>query len=168
MREIMKAVYPRIQPILFTVLVFVALKTLLSGCAPSTPQVNTAPLSVGVSSRTEPQQLKRGQEARVNVVVEINYEDGQGSETFITTASVQPENGLRFVSGYDQIKVDRWKGSWAKRTLSMWPAEQRRLEFSIQVSPDIEVGRYKIKIEVKRGSDASMLHEDALFLSIDE
>lgn len=164
---VMKAICHRIQPVLFALLVFVSLEILPSGCT-STPKVNTVPLSVSVSSQIEPQQLKRGQEAWVNVAVEITYEDGPDSETFITTASVQPENGLRFVSNYAHTKVDRRKGSWSKRTLSMWPAEQRRLEFSLQVSPDIEVGQYKIKIEVQQGSDASMVYEDALFLSVDE
>jgi hypothetical protein len=165
---VMKAICHRIRPVLFIVLVLVSLNILPSGCTRSTPEVNTVPPSVSVNSRTEPQHLKRGQEAWVNVAVEITYEDGQGSETFITTASVQPENGLRFVSSHGQTKVESWKGRWAKRTLSMWPAEQRRLEFLLQVSPDIEVGRYKIKIEVKQGSDSSMVYDDALVLLVDE
>ena len=158
----MKIAHRLIQSVLPAAL----LVLLLSGCASRASRATVVPLSVNFSSRAEPQSLPRGQEAQVRIVVEIDYEAGEGSQALVATATVQPDSGLRFVEGEGRAKVDSRKGRWAQRTLNMWPAEQRQLEFLLQVSPDIEVGRYKIVVDVKQASDSSLLYEDALFLSV--
>ena len=162
----MKISHRPIRSVLPAALLAPLLVLLLSGCVSRASRATVVPLSVNISSRAEPQSLPRGQEAQIRIVVEIDYQAGEGSQTFIATATVQPESGLRFVQDESRAKVDSRKGRWAQRTLSMWPAEQRQLEFLLQVSPDIEVGRYKIVVDVKQASDSSLLYEDALFLSV--
>jgi len=158
----MKIAHRPIRPVLLAVL----LVLLLGGCASRASRTAVVTPTVTARSSAEPQSLPRGQEAQVRIVIEIDYEAGEGSQTFVATATVQPDSGLRFVEDEGRVKVDSRKGRWAQRTLSMGTGEQRQLEFLLQVSPDTEVGRYKIVVEVKQASDSSLLHEKELFLSI--
>ncbi|MFZ5919008.1 MAG: hypothetical protein ACOYZ7_18900 [Chloroflexota bacterium] len=138
-----------------------------NSCTP-TPTLIIATLSPEIHAWIEPQELKRGDIAQIKTCVEIGFGGQTDSEKLTVAASVQPDNGLKFVRGPVKLEIERRKGVWARRSLSMWPGEKRRTEFWIAVDPNIEIGLYKIKIQVTRNADSSAISNIELILTVTE